>query len=381
MCLSCVVTSEMRSKPHPHRTDLAGLLRSRTLEGDEDWGVIARGLCEQALARASPSTVLRSMLALLLRTWLDWEHQGESYRLADPEVFLRLYALTADAADDQLRNVHASLLLVHCHLADADTVAGSGLAFLRLVHSHGEILRLSNGAWSVCASPIAVAPNLAPLCVLMPTNGLFDDFLPVHLYPPYEQKQADSFDLDRVATIESAIVILREYSSELCVNFLSRIRTIALTPPLGEQPRRSFSCRLGYYGAIFADVIPGDVIDTAVHLLHEYCHQQLWSLWFVRPSLAVEENGAVVRSPFTERLVPAPVMAQAYLIYSATLDFLHWIVSSNASGAGVDRAVDDLKRVERRLPVLRDSLLVSSAASSALRELVGFCDQANGVCL
>ena len=354
---------------------MAGRIRSAfSHSNSEDWSLVARLLCERAIARVAPSGMVCSILRSLLENLARCEHEGYPSGLADPEVFLRLYALNDRKIAEQKKILHAALLLVHCRLADPEDVSDTGLRFLRLVHSHGQILCLSRGGWSECQSLIATTSGLVPLQVLLPANGLFDDFLPASLYRP--SKQRGSVELDRVATIEMAMETLKAYSSELYKNFRLRIRTIALTPPIRDEARRSFSCRLGYYGGIFIDVIPGDVIDAVVNLLHEYCHQQLWSFWFLRPESAIGEEGVSVRSPFTGRALPAPVMAQAYLIYSATLDFLRWAALSSNQRPALDRIANDIQKIERGLPELKASLSKSLRNSSSLTDLFAFCEQA-----
>jgi hypothetical protein len=355
----------------PHRCDLVFGLFGGASYVESAVGILRSNL-DKALLYANDEVV--QYIELVRAEIIAREAKRKPEITEEPEIFLRLSALAQENISAHARLLQVTLLLVHLGCVSSDTVRGFGLPFLRLIHSCNQVFRLASGEWVPCHDLRIRTFNDLRLRIVEPYNNLFEDFIPRNLYPHFDPMNP-STNSERVETVEEALLLIRQYSRPLHTNLVNCISTIALTPPLHPLPRRSYSCRTQYLGGIFIDASSSDHVNVAMDIMHEYYHQQLWSLWSMHPDKAIPENCRDVCSPFTNRSISAPVMAQAYAIYSGALDFLRWLETSNEVGTTLQNISERISWIEHRLPILRARILESVGSSSALTTLFVACDE------
>jgi len=208
--------------------------------------------------------------------------------------------------------------------------------------------------------------NGGDMVVLLPRTGLFADLVPEKLYP-HADRHLDREEI--TGRIRYALDLLRSFSPKLMCDFEAVVRTIVATPSISDQVRRSYSCRLIYFGGIFVDVLSeNDPTATVESLLHEYMHLELWRLWAFHPELHVKPDGERIESPLTGRMLEKDVMAQAYLIYLESARLHSWLADVRGYNPSADRA--SLLMASARK--LQTALMQSQAGEPSLSRLLDF---------
>ncbi|WP_283137726.1 hypothetical protein [Rhizohabitans arisaemae] len=285
----------------------------------------------------------------------------------NPEIYPFLHALrdhdrTPVEIDECLRR-----LALHLGLSPRSAPGRPPGGYWRLCHSHDAVLTLRQNRLEDVFPTTAVRLT-EDLVAMYPRTGLFADLIPADLYPAGDAPGPTD---PRVARVTEALRLIRAFSPVLAADFAEVVRTIVITPSLATLPRRSYSCRLTYFGGIFVDASEEDVGLVAEGLLHEYAHQELWRLWEFRPEAAVPAPGAPVRSPLTGRLLGRDVMTHAYLIYLEAARFNAWLADrrSGDDPEAYGRRAAELGEAARRLG---EGLGSQTPGDPALREILEF---------
>lgn len=302
---------------------------SHAITAGSAWGFwegrhLAARLLASSLAREASSRCILNRFSDELVTRLAAE---DCRAHENPELFLNIAKARLVKTGKSWSELE-SVLRVHCGLEPPEALLRGRDGLYRLIRVNGTATEVRNGGLQ--ASPdVCWSVARERTILITPDAGFFSDVLPQ--IARGDVLRRDSREPCKTSVLQ-CLDIIEQYSPALLQDMLAAVAYIVVLKQTGDSKRSSFSCGLDYYGAVFIAASGG--VETLIEgLIHEYCHQRLWSWYYFETRNGAELPVGEIVSPVTGRSRPAYIMLQALIIYLEICRFLEWYGSRTVKAA------------------------------------------------